>query len=115
MQTQKRIPDFGNPDTVVRFAPMSGAFGTNEYLGKPEAFVDRVIGTWYNVRGNTLTVEPDQHREAAKQLFPLYEKLRQNRQRLSQAQAGLVLGTLNKTGSVTKGMQVLEAALTQHE
>lgn len=118
MQTtteQQRTPYFVDPYTVVRYAPCSGVFGTDKYVGDLDGFVDRIIGKWYNIPGNTLVVEPEIHREATENLYPLYIRIRQNRNRLTQAQAGLVLSTLNKTGSIKKGLQVLDAALALSE
>ncbi|WP_300500860.1 hypothetical protein [Marinobacter sp.] len=105
--------NFSDPSSVVRFAPTTGIFASNEFLKDREGFVSRVLGKWYNVKGNTLTIEPETHENEAEALFDLYVDIRSNAAKLSRTGLGLILGTLNKTGSIDKARKILRAAISE--
>lgn len=107
--------NFGDPKTVIKYAPTSGVFGTDAYLGDLEGFVSRVVGKWYNVPGNYLPVESSEHLAFAEALFPLYEQYRTNQHHLTNKDAGAILGCLNQTGSVAQANEKLQAALNANK
>jgi hypothetical protein len=110
--TEPGQQNFGDPASVIKYAPTTGVFASDEFLGDREGFAVRVISKWYNIPGNTLPVESSEHLARAESLFPLYETIRANGDRLY-GKLGGILGCMNQTGSVSEAKKLLDAALAQ--
>lgn len=41
------LASFANPISVIQRSPTSGVFGTNQFVGDKEGFVQKVLGKWY--------------------------------------------------------------------
>lgn len=110
--TTVKVQDFANPASIVRYAPTTGAFASDRYVGDPEGFEARVVGQWYSRPGNSIPCETPQHISVAGELYDLYLDVRANAHRLNNTAMAMILSVLGKTGSVSKASQVLKAALS---
>ncbi|APC11464.1 TPA: hypothetical protein ACVNMC_003624 [Klebsiella pneumoniae] len=68
------LASFANPISVIQRSPTSGVFGTNQFVGDKEGFVQKVLGKWYCNPGNTIPVESMSHLEQAEKLYDFYVK-----------------------------------------
>ncbi len=55
------LANFANPISVIQRSPTSGVFGSNQFVGDKEGFVQKVIGKWYCTPWNTIPVESMSH------------------------------------------------------
>lgn len=69
--TTVKVNDFGNPASVVRYAPTTGVFASDQHVGEPERFEARIIGQWYNRPGNSIPCETPRHISVAGELYDL--------------------------------------------
>lgn len=103
---------FQNPASVVQRSPMSGVFGSSKFLEDKEGFVSKLLGHWYCIQGNTISVEGPQHVKAAEKLFDFYRVYRQQVERGLKSYH-LVLYKLYQTGSIDEAIKVLKALQVQ--
>lgn len=98
---------FQNPASVIQRSPMSGVFGSSKFLEDKEGFVSKLLGHWYCIQGNTISVEGPQHIKAAEDLHEFYRVYRQ------QVEGGLkgyhlAIYKLYQTGSIEQANQMLK-------
>jgi hypothetical protein len=101
------LVSFQNPISVIQRSPMSGVFGTSAFKYDKQGFIERVIGHWYCIQGNTLPVESQRHIDCASELFEFYVAFRDNVEKGFRAK-GKVLHELYKTGSVKNAKALME-------
>lgn len=77
------LASFANPISVIQRSPTSGVFGTNQFVGDKEGFVQKVLGKWYCNPGNTIPVESMSHLEQAEKLYDFYVKYLQVKEKIS--------------------------------
>lgn len=101
------LVSFQNPISVIQRSPMSGIFATSTFKSDKQGFIDRVIGYWYRINGNSLPVESQRHIDCASELFDFYVVFRDKVDKGFSAK-GQVLHELYKTGSVKNARALLE-------
>lgn len=105
------LQNFGDPKSVVKYAPTTGVFASDVFLGDSEGFVNKLIFKWFNIPGNTIPSETSEHLAQAEALFPLYETIRANSDRLH-GKMGPILGKMNQTGCVAETQSILDSVLS---
>lgn len=98
---------FRNPKSVIQRAPMSGAFGTDDYLSDKEGFIARIMGYWLCVPGNSYPCETRAHFEFAESLFDFYVVYR--KRVTSEKLRGYPLLVLYRSGVVSEALKTLKA------
>lgn len=61
--------NYRDPNSVVRCAAARGFFTTSRATLTESEFVDQVIGGWWSMPGNYLTLETEQHRDKAEWVY----------------------------------------------
>lgn len=101
------LVSFSNPISVIQRSPMSGVFATSTFKSDKEGFVERIIGHWYCIKGNTLPLESQRHLDCASELFDFYVTFREKVEQGFNSK-GRVLRELYQTGIVKNAKALLE-------
>lgn len=101
------LAPFKNPISVIQRSPMCGVFGTSTFTDDKEGFVERVLGHWYCIQGNTLPCESARHTACAEELFAFYVAFRA-RVECGFTAKGRVLLHLYQTGNVRDSLLLLD-------
>lgn len=100
-----------DPKSVIQRAPMSGAFGTDDYLCDKEGFIAGIMAHWLCHSANKYTCETIHHLESAESLFDYYLAYRKKAK--SEKWRGSVLLILYRTGDVSKALNENEVGMSQ--
>lgn len=108
------LANFANPTSVIQYSPTSGVFGSSQFVGDKEGFVQKVIAKWYCNPGNTIPMETMAHLEQAEKLYDFYVKYLRVKEETS-ANLGVVLHKLYSTGSIGAAEEELNTIAARTE